>query len=75
MSTARIIQEGLPSSRKLQNSMQAGDGGVLELEVVGIIASKGVMVPAVDVALLNHGAILHRLQGVCNAAVRQHMQK
>lgn len=69
MGTASIIQKGFPSSRELQNSMQSGDGGMLQPEVVGVIASKGVVVLAVDVALLKHSAVLHRLQGVGNAAV------
>ena len=69
MRTASIIQKGLPSSRELEDSMQPGYRGMLKLEIVGIIASKGVVVLAVDVALLDHGAVLHRLQGVCNAAV------
>ena len=68
MGATGIIEKGFPSGRELHDSVQARYGGMLKSEVIGFVASKCVMALGVDVALLNYSAILHRLQGVCNAA-------
>ena len=70
MCATSIVQEGLPTGRELQHSVQARYGGMLKSEVIGFVAAKGVVPPGVDAALLNYRAVLHRLQGVGNAAVQ-----
>ena len=42
---------------------------MLKYEVIGFVAAKDVMVLGVDAAVLDYRPVLHRLQGVCNAAV------
>ncbi len=42
---------------------------MLKLEVIGIIPAKGIVAFSVDITLLDHCTILHRLYGVCQPAV------